>query len=149
MIARAGSGWQTVLADLSLILFMVMAAAVDDAPIRPVAAVTPIASPPPAPLAPPALGEPVAVWRGSTADELARWLAAQPADPRQRLTIVAPPGAAPAALDLARRAGRPARVLIEPEGQGAPYAALTYDQSAALARGLLRPAPALSTGVTR
>ena len=27
MIARAGSGWQTVLADLSLILFMVTAAA--------------------------------------------------------------------------------------------------------------------------
>ncbi len=31
VIARAGSGWQTVLADLSLILFMVMAAAVSDA----------------------------------------------------------------------------------------------------------------------
>lgn len=35
MIARAGSGWQTVLADLSLILFMVTAAAVQDAPAVP------------------------------------------------------------------------------------------------------------------
>lgn len=138
MIARAGSGWQTILADLSLILFMVMAAAVDEAPIRPVAA---------APVAPPALGEPVALWRGGDAAGLVRWLAAQPADPRQRLTIVAPLGSAPIALDMARRAGRPARVLIEPDGPDAPYAALTYDQNAELARALQRPAKALSTGV--
>ena len=32
MNARAGSGWQTVLADLSLILFIVMASAVNETP---------------------------------------------------------------------------------------------------------------------
>lgn len=41
MIARMGSGWQTVLADLSLILFMVTATALSDSPAK---------APPPAPL---------------------------------------------------------------------------------------------------
>lgn len=133
MIARAGSGWQTVLADLSLILFMVTAAAVNDAPVVPPSAGS-------APTAPPALADPVAVWRGADAGELARWLKTQPADPRQRLTIVAPTNAAPLALELARGAGRPARLVIEPDGEGTPYATLTYDHSAGLARAL-QPAP--------
>ena len=139
MIARAGSGWQTVLADLSLILFMVTAAAVNDAPVVPPSAGS-------APTAPPALADPVAVWRGADAGELARWLKTQPADPRQRLTIVAPTNAAPLALELARGAGRPARVVIEPDGQGAPYATLTYDQSAGLARALQPAVQPSSTG---
>lgn len=56
MIARAGSGWQTVLADLSLILFMTTAAAVSEAPAEPRTA---------APVRLPALGDPVAVWRAA------------------------------------------------------------------------------------
>ena len=51
MNVRMGSGWQTVLADLSLILFMVTAAAVSQA------------SPQPSSGEALALGEPVAVWR--------------------------------------------------------------------------------------
>lgn len=143
MIARAGSGWQTVLADLSLILFMVTAAAVQDAPAVPPAhsATTPTA--------PPALADPVAVWRGVDAAELARWLKTQPADPRQRLTIVAPTDAAALALEMARGAGRPARLVIEPDGQGTPYATLTYDQSAGLARALQPASQSQSTGVDR
>lgn len=125
MIARAGSGWQTVLADLSLILFMVTASAVNDV------APTPPASP--APVSLPALGEPVAQWRqGPGVPGLAEWLAANP-DPRLRLTILARPDEAQAALALAAKAGRPARLVLDPDA-GVLTAALTYDQ--ALAQGL-------------
>jgi hypothetical protein len=121
MIARAGSGWQTVLADLSLILFMVMGAAVSEAPAQSPAA-------PPAPLVLPALGEPVAVWRAAPGGpRLTEWLASQPDDPRQRLTLVAMPADGPAVLAEAAKLPRPARVMIEPDLSSPPYAALTYD----------------------
>lgn len=127
MIARMGSGWQTVLADLSLILFMVTASAVSEAPAAPMQS---------APVLP-ALGEPAAVWRQAPgAPPLASWLAASP-DPRLRLTIIAAPAEAAAALRLAGAAGRPARVLIEPEAKGIA-ATLTYDQTEPLARRLQR-----------
>lgn len=122
MIARLGSGWQTVLADLSLILFMVMAATVADAP--------PAAPPQPAsvPARVPALGDPVAVWRaGPSTPSLPQWLASQPADPRQRLTLVAAPADGAAMLAEAARLPKPPRVLIEPGLASPPYAALTYD----------------------
>ncbi len=123
MIARMGSGWQTVLADLSLILFMVTATALSDSPAK---------APPPAPPAPlalPALGEPVAVWRSEPGGpSLEDWLASQTADPRQRLTLVAAPVDGPSMLDRAARLARPARVLIEPGLSGPPYAALTFDR---------------------
>lgn len=124
MIARAGSGWQTVLADLSLILFMVTAAAAAQAGSGAGAV-------PPPKLVVPALGDPVAIWREG-GDPLGPWLAGQPSDPRQRLTIVVPyaadpTSAAPKALALAQSAGRPARLLFEPGGAGDAYATLTYD----------------------
>jgi hypothetical protein len=130
MNARIGSGWQTLMADLSMVLFMISAAAVGDAPApAPKAAAQQVALP--------ALGDPVAVWRGSDPAALRGWLAGQGSDPRQRLTIVAPQSASTAALALAGGAGRPARLLLEPEAEGEPYAALTYDQDPALARPLL------------
>lgn len=120
MIARAGSGWQTVLADLSLILFMVTATAISDAQPQP-------RSDPPQPRLP-ALADPVAVWRAEPGGPgLTTWLADQPPDPRQRLTLVAGPADAAGLLDEAARLPRPARVLIEPGLSGSPYAALTYD----------------------
>ena len=135
MNARSGSGWQTVLADLSLILFMITAAAVSKAPARAAAA------PPPAPMSLPALGEPVAVWSAAPGGpDLKAWLAQNGGDPRLRLTIVAPAPAAQAALALSAASGRPARVLIEPDMRGTMIATLTYDQ-AGLARSL-RDAPA-------
>lgn len=128
MKARAGTGWQYVMTDLSLILFMITAAALREAPAE---------ARKPSPLAAPALGEPVAVWRGGAdAPGLRQWLASQGADPRQRLTVIAPLRDAAVAVALAQGAGRPARVVLEPDASGAPYAALTYDQSAPLARGL-------------
>lgn len=124
MIARMGSGWQTVLADLSMILFMVTAAGVSQSPPDPPPDRSPAAA---LPLRAPALGEPVALWRGGAgAPALGEWLARHP-DPRLRLTIVAPAVQAEAALALARAAGRPARVVLEPGGEGQPLAALTYD----------------------
>lgn len=124
MNARAGSGWQTVLADLSLILFMVMAAAVSQAPPEAADKV-------------PVLGEPVAVWRaGADAPPLANWLAAAGADPQLRLTIVAPAREAAAAQTLAERAGRPARIVLEAEAGGPVLATLTYDRALQLAQGL-------------
>ncbi|HNN54797.1 MAG TPA: hypothetical protein PKG84_00505 [Novosphingobium sp.] len=120
MIARMGSGWQTVLADLSMILFMVTAAGVSQSPPEP----PPTAAQPPQT---PALGEPVALWRDETgAPTLGQWLALHP-DPRLRLTIIAPAEQAEAALALAHEAGRPARVVLEPGRTGLPLAALTYD----------------------
>ena len=127
MNARIGSGWQTLMADLSMVLFMISAAAVGDAP----------APKAPPKVALPALGDPVAVWRGSDPAALRGWLAGQGSDPRQRLTIVAPQSASSAALALSAGAGRPARLLLEPEAEGEPYAALTYDQDPAMARPLL------------
>jgi len=138
VIARAGSGWQTVLADLSLILFMLSASALsqagDGTAERPVSR------------APSPRAEPLAVWReaaGSPA--LGDWLAAQAPDPRAQLTILAPygPGGQTAALAQATRlaadaarAGVTARVVVEP-GAGETTATLAYDDPAAtLARTL-------------
>lgn len=133
MIARAGSGWQTLMADLSIILFMVTAAALSQSKDGQAAAV-PEASP---------RGEPLAVYRaGPGAPPLGQWLAAQSPDPRQQLSIVAhyPAGGQQAALagaaDLLRQtgaAGISARLVVEP-GEGGMVATLAYDL--AVARGL-------------
>lgn len=63
------------------------------------------------------------------------WLDAAGADPRLRLTIIAPPGEAAGALALSGEVSRPARILIEPGAQGI-FAALTYDLPAPMARDL-------------
>ena len=142
MNARSGSGWQTVLADLSLILFMITASAASQPPAPPQVRPAPILPAPilPAPILPapilPALGAPVAVWRAEPGGtSLTAWLAIAGRDARLRLTIVAPPGASAAAAELAAQAGRPARIILEPGGEPAPFAALTYDQPR-MAQGL-------------
>lgn len=140
MIARMGTGWQTLMADLSIVLFMITAAALGqnggeggNAPSRPAQA-------------PSQRAEPTAVYRaGPGVSPIGDWLAAQPRDPRQMLTIVSTyaPGKENAALDLATRlareagaVGQVARVVVEP-GQGEATATLGYDASAAaLARDL-------------
>lgn len=119
MIARAGSGWQTVLADLSLILFMVMAAAVQQMPDTPADTAMAIL---------PQTADPVAVWSAAPGGPgLAEWLAEQPADPRQRLTVLADPAAASAAAALIAGIDRPARVILEPGLPLQPQATLTFD----------------------
>ena len=121
MIARAGSGWQTVLADLSLILFMVTASAVSQArdDLR-------------APSGGFAMADPVAVWRPSpSGPTLARWLADQPTDPRLRLTLLvhAQPGGEDAALRLTAGAAPEARVVIDRAPGPQLEAILAYDQT--------------------
>ncbi|MDE2303519.1 MAG: hypothetical protein KGK11_13270 [Sphingomonadales bacterium] len=129
-------GWQTLLADLSLILFMVTAAALA---ARPPAG----RSDPPAPLA---AGAPLAIWREGSARPFAAWLIDQQPDSRQQLTITVPyaPGGA---LDALRRAapavrageatGLAVRVIVEPAGRGdALGASLAYDRAPAVARVL-------------
>ena len=135
MIARLSTGWEVVLADLAMILFLVTAAALSQTdesahgmPVSP-------------------QGEALAFYSAdSDAPPLREWLASQPGDARQQLTIVAQygPGDQEAALrqagELAREAregGAQARIVIEP-GEGGTTASLAFDTPrATLARGLL------------
>jgi hypothetical protein len=148
MITRTGSDWQTLLADLSIILFMVTAAtlspAKDGTQAKGGAATqTPSASP---------RSEPLAVYRaGSTAPPLGQWLAAQSPDSRQQLSIVAhyAPGQQRASLAeagmllaQAGTAGISARLVVEP-GLGGTVATLGYDAAnigagPSVAQGLLQ-----------
>ncbi len=137
MMVRAGSGWQTVLADLSLFLFMVAVSALSQAGDS---------APAPSPRTPSPRAEPLAVWRDSAqAPPLADWLAFQSPDDRAQLTILAPyaPGRQAEALagavrlaDAARVSGLAPRVVVEP-GAGETTVTLAYDvPGAMLARGL-------------
>lgn len=126
-------GWQTLLADLALILFMVTAAAMAASPARNQK------PPPPAPYREAPRAEAAAVWRaGGDAPSLGQWLRETSPDPRQQLTIAVhypgTPGALTAALarasslaDEAEAAGFPSRVLVEP-GVAETVATLGYDR---------------------
>ncbi|MBB3956527.1 hypothetical protein [Novosphingobium sediminicola] len=142
-VPRSPVGWQTMLADLSLILFMVTAAAMADVPDRKTA---PRPAPPPAPpaSAAPAISEPLAIWRPAPGGPpLARWLAEQQADSRQLLSITLryPPAAQAEALRLAAQMaaaaggkGARARIVIEPVASASgieALAALAYDKGPA------------------
>lgn len=130
MQLRAGSGWQYALTDLSLILFLIAAGNLARVPAKAVAA-------PNAAEGQPALAEPVAVWRQSAdAPTLAAWLAVQPADARQRLTISAhyagsdarqPAEAAARLLAEAGPRSGPVRLLVEPGAANDMTATLTWD----------------------
>lgn len=154
MIVRTTPGsWQTILADLSLILFMVTASALANAPDAPLdplapraAAPTPplpAALPPPRAVAPSLQAEPVGVWReGPGAPALDRWLAEQARDPRLRVTIAVrhAGGDAAAALALAQRLaleagprGASARIVVEPGAHAGASVILGYDAEAGTA----------------
>jgi hypothetical protein len=137
MIVRAGTGWQYLLADLSLILFMVTAAAMAQSVDDPKAATTTTISP---------KGEPIALYRvAAGAPPLGEWLHDQSPDARQQLTIVAQyvPGGQAEALSKAQalaeeagEAGTKARIVVEP-GAGGTIASLAYDvPEASMARDL-------------
>ncbi|WP_156842455.1 hypothetical protein [Novosphingobium aquimarinum] len=144
MIARAGTGWQAMLADLSLILFMVTAAVLAKRPAAPPAL-------PPSPTSDVVQASershPLAIWiAGPGAPRLGDWLAAQSADPRQLVTVTAqyaPGGQAQAIAEASRlvaeagEAGISARIVIEP-GNGPLQAALAYDAPPQVAHSLLK-----------
>jgi len=150
MIARmASTGWQTILADLSLILFMVTASALANAPDGPLGpegdphpaarhVPPPAATPKPVPgIAPLIHAEPVGVWRnGAGAPPLGQWLHDVARDPRLRLAITVhyAPGGRKAALAQALRldtaAGKlagDARIVVEPGLPAGASAELGYD----------------------
>ncbi|WP_068078152.1 hypothetical protein [Novosphingobium lentum] len=152
MKARAGSGWQWALADLSLILFLLTASALSQAgpatraEARPVPARAAGTSVP--------LSEPVAVYRpGPDAPPIGRWLAEASSDPRLQLTITvyanAPDRAAALAqasalADAAQIAGRPARIVAEPGDPQPIVATLAYDAAPTLAPTLPAAGPTLA-----
>ncbi|MCZ8134701.1 MAG: hypothetical protein O9266_00220 [Porphyrobacter sp.] len=134
-VARgAGSGWQLILADLALILFLVTLTALPrteaDIAASPADRVAPV--PPAAEIAAAqALYRPVA-----GGPSLGEWLASQPRDPRATLTVFArhPAGgetrAWAAARSLAASAegsGVPVRTIITGGAEADLYASLAYD----------------------
>lgn len=169
--ARTATSWQTSLADLSLILFMLMAAALAHRPAPPRTDATTQTAPPDTASpdsahsqAPSAQGEPLALYIAAPgAPPLARWLESQPRDPRQQLTVTLAygPGAEAKALETAAALVREqggslasARIVIEPgPGPGvAPLrAALAFDAPsreapAGVARSLRRAGEQTSHG---
>jgi hypothetical protein len=142
MTVRVGTGWQTTIADLSMILFMLTASAVThQKPQAKAAAALPTTSATPAAIQPAARSDPTAIWiAGAGAPPLGQWLAQQPRDSRQQVTVTATyaPGAMDEALAqaqaLARQAGD-ARVVVEP---GAPGVRVVIGYDAPEAR-LARP----------
>lgn len=144
MSGRATVSWQTSLADLSLILFMVTAAAVSHAddtakPSAAAAAGAATADKRQVFAAPSPIAEPLSVYIAAPGTPpLTQWLAQQASDPRQQLTITAQYAAGSArtretalssAIRLAREAGQAglsARIVIEP-GKGPTRAVLAFD----------------------
>ncbi len=110
MHSDAAYGWQTVFADLSIILFMTTALAVNEGlPAK--------AAPPHAPVD---RGEavPVAVWRKTAGGEpLDHWLADQGRDPRIRFTFIVQhknaAGPQEKLMALAQMTGRETRIRFE------------------------------------
>ena len=131
MIVRAGSGWQTVLADLSMILFMVTGAALSQAEAEAEANADKAGSNPLSPE-----GAAMALYRaGPGAPSLTEWIETQGTGSSQQLTIVSQyaAGGLEAALGTARvlageagAAGARSRIVVEP-GAGGASATLAYD----------------------
>ncbi len=129
--------WQTILADLALILFMMTAAALANAPDGPLLPSTPKPAPQSQPPAPSARGEPVGVWRdGPGSPGLAEWLAQQARDPRLRVSILvrhlagheqAALARAEALVTTAGPRGAGARIVIEPGREDGASVVLAYD----------------------
>ncbi len=127
MSTPIGNGWQAILADLSLILFM-LTASVLQAP-KPYT----LLPSPPSPT-----GSPVAIYRADPgAPPIADWLRAQSRDRRTILTITVRyrPGGQAAAIaagaamaNQAATAGKETRVVVEPGQADRIVATLGYDR---------------------
>lgn len=118
MILRLGSGWQTVTADLALILFLITAQATRGAPEA-----QPQVEPPVAMTMVDADGAGLAIFRPGPDTDLGQWLQATLTDDRQGATVVMryPDGGRDEAfrsgsdlLAAIERQGLTARLLLEP-----------------------------------
>jgi hypothetical protein len=140
------TSWQTLLADLALVLFMVTVGALvrarrEHAPVY--AAAAPVSQP----IAAPQESTPLSVYRDvAGAPPLAAWLRQPPRDTRQQTTIVvtyrpgterALPGRIAAVIAAASASGPQPRIVIEP-GEGGVSAGIGFD-TAPMARDLLSP----------
>ncbi len=161
MIINSGQGWLTTLADLSIILFMVTAADLSTAQqqLQNKQAATPAPQ-----VQEKAMGvataEPVAIYRPAQgAMPLAAWLASQPADDRQRLTVMVRHDGKDAAgaiaqgmklIEQARQAGRSPRLIVEQGTAPEIMAFLAYDADPGIVarnlRGTAPPATPTTTG---
>lgn len=130
MIIRTGSGWQTVMADLALILFLVTAQAYRE-PDREPAPATQARTPPHA-----EQGPQLAVFRPDEGADLKAWLVAQLTDDRQGVTVVIrTPDAdlAPALLrggalvERIAKEGIRARLIVEPSNRPDTAVVIAYD----------------------
>ena len=129
-MTRPAPGWQLLLADLSLILFLVALASVDEANGRP-------GAPSPDVAAHPAIAAAQALYRpGEGSPTMTQWLAAQPHDPRATLTIFARHSGRDEAVIWSRarelagaadRAGYAVRVVVTEGRESDLYASLAYD----------------------
>jgi hypothetical protein len=129
--------WQTILADLALILFLMTAASLAQAPNGPMAPFGPGAASAHTPPAASPRAAPVGVWRdGPGMPGLAQWLGQQGRDPRLRPTILvrhmagherAALARAEALVAAAGARGTGARIVIEPGGADAASVVLAYD----------------------
>lgn len=127
MSLRPGLFWQTILADLALILFIVSASSLDRPEPRETAGA-------------PQDTQTLAIWREAPdAPGLPQWLAQQQADSRTRLVLTighAPGERAEAWRRAARLAaqagamGQSARIVLEPGAPGMVHASLHYDRCA-------------------
>ena len=138
MSIRLAQSWQIMLADLSLILFIATAAALDAAPAE---VETPAAEMTASEIA----AEPTALFRTVDGADFERWLSEHQADPRERLTILAryAPGERDAALEgaetlaqQAAAAGFAPRLVVEPGSPVETLAMFDFAAPAGMARRL-------------
>jgi len=144
MTIKLAQGWQVMLADLSLILFLSTAAALETRdPADPV--------PPSAVTAAGMVQEsttPVAVFRAGGETQLADWLQSRGADPREQLTVLArytdgrqdeAVRTAQALATVASAQGLKARIVIEPGADDEAMALFAFTaEDQQLARKLLQ-----------
>ena len=131
-LGRGGQGWQLILADLALILFLMTLSALPavEADHRARARDTP-------PIVPTEIAAAQALYRPVAGGPgLAAWLAAQPRDPRATLTLFVRhrPGEAAAAWETAQTLAQDAqgsgvaiRTIITAGQEDDVYASLAYD----------------------
>lgn len=149
---RSGHGWQLILADLALILFLLTLSALPadeaDAEAGPRLAVTKAHTEQAGSYRPPEIAAAQALYRPvEQGPSLTQWLAAQQPDPRATLTIFAahaPGGEAAAWLRAqalaaeAQASGTRVRTIITAGATEEVYASLAYDEMLADSRTELR-----------
>lgn len=138
-----GSGWQLILADLALILFLVTLSALPRTEADAAPGMANRVAPAPPPRAEIAAAQ--ALYRPVTGGpSLDEWLASQPRDPRATLTVFAlhPAGGEAAAWRAAQRlaasarsSGVPVRLIISSASEADVYASLAYDAGVSGAGG--------------